>query len=468
MTIPVPTAAAHGPGRPSRRRALLVVGLLVLAAAAATGWWVLRPVPPVPPMPEGIEDPEVERVVVEARRPALDDPRSADAWGQYGKVLLAQLFDQEADACFAEAARLDPSDPRWPYGRAAIALKRRPAEAPALLRQTLAAAGDAWPVYRSVANLRLAETLLENNELDAAAERFRAEQQYDPQSPHAALGLGLIAQARGDNAAAAELLSQARGSPSARKHATMQLAALARARGDTAAAVRFDREIAALPADVAWADPFMDEIATLRVGQRAFERRVRQLEGARRHAEAAELYLERIKQKPSAELYVGAGINLARLREYDRAVPLLREAVRLDPNSAQAQYSLALVLFTRAEHESQTAPGGAAARALFGEAAEHARRAAEIRPGHAKSYLFWGMALKHLGEPQAALAPLKLGIACTPSDLELQLGMGQALVEAGRGKEAVPYLETAARLAPANDTRAAQALAKLRGEHGTR
>jgi tetratricopeptide (TPR) repeat protein len=464
MTAPTSSGApAIAATARRRRRWVLVVAVVALAAVVVAGW-CLRPARTQPPLPAGIEDPEVKEAIDAARQPVLNEPGSAAAWGRLAKVLLAQLFDREADACFAEAARLDPTDPRWPYGRAVIALKRRPEGVPALLRQALDAAGANWPVYRSVINFRLAEALLDAGQLAEAEEYFRTAQAHDPGDRHAALGLGLIAQARGDDATARQLLTAAAESPYARKYATMQLAALARHRGDTATAAALEEEIARLPNDAAWPDPLMDEIADMRVGQRAFERRVRQLEGASQHAEAAELYLKRIEKKPAAELYVGAGFNLARLREYDRALPLLREAVRLEPDSAKAQYTLALVLFSRAEREWLTTPGSPALLEMFREARDHARRAAEIRPGHAKSYLFWGLSLKFLGQPEAAIAPLKMGLACAPSDLELQLGMGRALLDARRPNEAEPYLETARRLSPPNDLRAAEELERLRGK----
>ena len=212
--------------------------------------------------------------------------------------------------------------------------------------------------------------------------------------------------------------------------------------------------------DAVWPNAFMEEIAALGVGQRAFERRARNLEETRQHAAAAQLYLERIKTQPSAELYVGAGSNFAVQRDYESALPLLRKAVALDPGSANAHYWLGLALFSRAERAWHSTPDAAEVKDGFRAAAEHGKRAAEIRPGNGKSYMVWGLALKYLGKPAEAIAPLRLGVACQPADLELQLGLGQALLEAGRGAEAKRYLDNARRLAP-QDPRPIEALKRL-------
>ena len=98
------------------RRALLGAAVMVLAVAgAAVGWWWYNAAPPpAPPMPRNIEETEVREAIEAARAGVLQEPRSAGAWGRLGMMLLAHLFSEDADRCFAEAARLDPSDARSP------------------------------------------------------------------------------------------------------------------------------------------------------------------------------------------------------------------------------------------------------------------------------------------------------------------------------------------------------------------
>ena len=107
---------------------------VLLVGAAAAWWWFWPPPPPAPPMPADIQEQEVRDVIQAARQNVLQKPRSADAWGLLGMTLLTNLFTDDADFCFAEAARLDPRDARWPYARGLIALKRDPDHALDYLR----------------------------------------------------------------------------------------------------------------------------------------------------------------------------------------------------------------------------------------------------------------------------------------------------------------------------------------------
>jgi tetratricopeptide (TPR) repeat protein len=275
----------------------------------------------------------------------------------------------------------------------------------------------------------------------------------------------LVAAARGDDPAAVRLLAAVLDSPHARKKASAQLAVLARAQGDREAADRHAKRAAEAPEDAPWPDPLHDEIAELRVGRLARERLARWLEKQRRFADAAQVYLEQLDKRPDVWAYLGAGLNLAGARDFERALPLLREAVRLGPDNAEAHFRLALALFEQAAQQPAKAPGSAQAREGFQEAVGLTRRAIELRPAHAQTYLVCGLSLKHLGEPGAAVEVLRQGIAWMPGDFQLQLGLGEALLELGRLDEAEAHLESARQLVP-HDSRPARALRRLRLKKG--
>jgi tetratricopeptide (TPR) repeat protein len=435
-----------------------VVGLIVLLAGGAGAWWHFRKPPIEPPMPVDIQDAELLRAVQRARQKVLDRPRSADAWGDLGMLLEAHLYEPEADRCFAEAARLNPDDARWPYLRGLYALKYDPDHALPFLRQ---AASVARPEYRSGMNLRLGEALLERQEIDEADQLFREEWRRNPGDSRAAFGIGLIALARSDLPAAEEYLTTARKSPTARRPATAQLAALARARRDEKAAAAYEAEVAPRPGDaIAWPDPVVEQIIRLQVGLTNWESEALRLEGERRYEDAAHVYLRELEERPSARYYVSAGVDLALAHDYKRAIPLLREAIRLDPDSSQAHFRLAQVQFSRAERERLMSRDAPEVKEWFGEAIEEARRATKLKPDHAEAYLFWGLSLKYLGKPADAEAPLREGVACRPSFVELHLALGEVLRENGKREEAKTYLENARKLAP-NDPRPRDALERL-------
>jgi tetratricopeptide (TPR) repeat protein len=418
-------------------------------------------------VPAGIKDPELRGFIEDARQRVQAEPRSAIAWADLGLTLLAHHFDAEAAPCFAEAARLGPDNPLWPYARAVIARKGDAKEALAFLREAaeLASSGPEGPAYR----LALAEALLERRDTAAAETIFREELGANPRDARAALGLGRLLLERGDDEAAA-LLEAAAREPFARKQATGHLAALARARGETARADKLEKKAAEMPDDPPWPDPLDEETARREVG---VVKRVHDMAGLesearrdpRRYRQIAEVYLREIKERPTARDCALAGFSLARAGDFDAALPLLRQAEALDPDNSQTCDIVAQVLFDRAEKEAARAPGSEQARAWFREAAEQARRATELKVGHSRGYLVWGRALRGLGEPAAAVGPLRLGVQCEPGCLDLQLSLGEALLEAGRHGEARAALENARRLAPA-DRRVAEALERLRHKGG--
>ncbi|HWG44649.1 MAG TPA: hypothetical protein VN688_17865, partial [Gemmataceae bacterium] len=282
--------------------------ILVMMIGGPAWWWHRSSAATLvdPPMPTGIEDAEVQQAIKSARQHVLDNAHSADAWGCLGMTLLAQLFDREADRCFAEASHLDPGDPRWPYGRGRIALKRDPDHALPLLRLAVSAAANSSPRDLSAFRLPLAEALLERGEWQEAEQLFRDDWQQNPDNPRTAFGLGLIAVEHDEPRAAVDFLTIAQASPFAHKTATAQLATLARRHGDRATAERYEKEIATLSSDPAWPDPFLDRVMQLRVGQRRLEREVEELERQQRYAEAAKIWLEQLQQRRTSQACLGA------------------------------------------------------------------------------------------------------------------------------------------------------------------
>jgi tetratricopeptide (TPR) repeat protein len=433
-----------------------------VAVGAGAALWALRPSGPraEPPDPSGVTDPEVRAAVDAARGQVLAARRSADAWGRLGMLYLANSFEPEADQCFAEAARLAPDDPRWPYGRGRIALLRDPDNAIPLLRSAAAAAGPK-SVYGPVVRLYLAEALLERGQLDEAEQLFRAEASQSDYRHRAAYGLGLVALARDDSAAATGHLERALPNPTVRVKVAAQLAALARARGDGQSAAHYERLAAEVAPAPPWADPFVGEVADLQLGPAGARARAERLGGAGRHTEAAEVLLKLARAHPSGRAFTEAGFEYTRAGDIDRAMPLLEEAVRLEPDNAQARYNLALTIFVRVEKENLTAPGSDAVRNGFAEVVRHASRAAELKPDHAMAYLFWGLSLKHLGRVRDAIEPLRKGVAARPEEFELQLALGEVLLATDQRAEARGHLENARRLDP-SDPRPARLLVDIR------
>jgi tetratricopeptide (TPR) repeat protein len=460
--LPVtPPSASGSPGKRKRGlRWLGVSGALALGVGIVWAIWFFWPTPlPEPPVVDS-EESEVRRVIQEYHQKLVQQRRQASAWGDYGTILLAHLFDREAEECFAVASRLDPNDPRWFYGRALIALKRRPQEAVDLLRQAVEASRR-QPQYQRVCEMTLAEALLERGEAEQAAELFRKYLSPPPGEPRARFGLALVAMALGHTEEAWSHLQAVREYPCCRKQAHTHLAALARTKGDLAAARQYESIASTADPDPPWPDPYLDHVVSLQVGRRGLQRRAGVLERDGRFFEAAQLYLKALQDQRTVDALLGAAVNLARLHQHGEALKLLREARELDARDASVQYTYALVLYAHAEIVQSHDPGHPQLREWFQEAAEAARLAIELKPDHGHACLFRGLALLQLGQAQEALVPLRQGLAIEPDNFELHLALGQALARCGQLAEAEKELQTAAQLRPM-DPRPSLELQRLR------
>jgi tetratricopeptide (TPR) repeat protein len=422
----------------------------LLVVGAVGGWWFWpRPPAPEPPaVPGDIRDPAVREAIEADRRSVLESPRSADAWGGLGMALLAYLYHEQADRCFAEASRLDPDSARWLYYRYSIASWLDPPQALPFLQQAVQIGS---PVSQEQLTLRmqLADLLLEQKQLDAAERLYREELRKQSDQPRAALGLGLVLIARGAPEDAVRYLKTAQASPYTKNRATTQLAILARQRGDNDIAADQEQKAAALPPDPDWPDPFMRAVFQKRVGRAQEMQDVAELEREQRYEEAAAVALRRAEREPnSARHHVSAGLNLARAGRYDRAVEFLKKAIQLEPDNCVPYYDLARTLYERAEAEWKRSPGSADGRKWYTEAAGAAEQATIRKRDHAEAYLIWGRSLLRVGPAVGALAPLQRGVACRPESFGLQLALGETLLETGQRKDAAIHLENARKLKP--------------------
>jgi tetratricopeptide (TPR) repeat protein len=412
---------------------------------------------------EGV-DPSVAAAITAARQKVLDDPRSAAAWGELGKLLLAHTFETEAEVCFERAEKLDPDDGRWPYYRGLNAAGRDPVAAVGHFRDSVAGRHPN-PAYASVARLRLAEALLDRQEYGAAAKLFEAERGSEVESSRAraVYGLGLVAVMRDDLTAAARHLAAAAATPFARRKASGQLARIARLRGDADAVGRYEQDATRPPPDRGWPDPFVAESNRLRVGQQKSLQEADALARRGQLPQAAALLAELSRQYPNELTYQATGAVLIQMGDYAQAEQALRTCLGFDPGHPQAHHLLATALFLHGESLWNRGERDRA-RELFRGAAEHGRRAAERKPDFAGAYTCRGRALLYLGERDEAVASLRKAVECRPEVADGHLYLGEALAEAGKPDEARASLKTAEQLAGPNDPRPRQALAKLEGK----
>ncbi|VTS02322.1 tetratricopeptide repeat protein [Tuwongella immobilis] len=434
--------------RPRSRAGMVLFGLLVLAIASVI--WLTLPRSPTLPMPPEIPDAIAEVEIVEALRSARDrlmqDRTRADRWGEYGLVLLAHLFDEEADRCFAQAATLDPNAAQWPYARGLLASKRQPEQAAAWFQR----AAELSPDSENGAAMRLqyADWLAEQQQSSEAEAIYREELQRNAQSIRAQFGLAQIQMLQGQSEQAEIGFRATQADRFAAKRSKVQLAILARQRGEAELAAQLERDLAGLPADPPWPDPILDVTLGLRAGRRQRERQIRELEEAGNYREAAEIYLRQIEREPTLEDYVGAGVNLARLQEFPRAISLLQEAESRAPADANVQYTLALVRYSSIEAELGSSVGRAKHQGTLEQVVRHAQLAVKSKPEFAQAELFWGMALTQLGKPSEAIPHLQRAAAGQANRIAPHLALAEAYLQTRQLGEAQSAWKKAHQLEP--------------------
>lgn len=437
------------------RRGWIVIFLL--AAIAGTGGWYgwRRYTAPTPPeVARDDLDPELVEAIEAARRRIQADPYSIQCWGDFGKLLRAAQLYPEAVACFAQAERLDPKNPRWPYlqGEALRLTNKRVALPPLQRAAALANNADTIAPF-----LRLAEVCLALGQNDEAEKQLRHALQIEPDDPTVHYNLGLLALACDDLEGSLKHLQRGEHSPITQRKACIQLAAVYRRMGRTQKADDYSHKADTLPPDRNWIDPFLSDV--LAAGRPGRLEEINNLEKRGQFRMAAEQLDLLIREKPEYRLYVALGRDLYQAKDLNGAEQALRSALALDSEMFGANHELSRVLWSQADNEERTDPKQA--RAKYEEAAACARRALASRPNHPMSYVILGMSLRRLGKRQEALDAFRTALQCDPTLTDAHLYLGETLAESGQLAEARASLERACQLSP-DDQRPRAALAKLK------
>jgi tetratricopeptide (TPR) repeat protein len=177
------------------RRAVLA---LALVAGAGVAIWIAgslyNRVSPVTAALPSLDlaglDPAVARAIDVAQTAVRASPGSAAAWGRLGMVLRAHEYNAEANTCFAQAERLDPRDPHWPYYQGTDPFQSDLDLAVAKLRRSVELAGAKAPASL---HLRFGELLFNQNQLKEAEDQFQQVLKRTPANPVAHLNLARIA-----------------------------------------------------------------------------------------------------------------------------------------------------------------------------------------------------------------------------------------------------------------------------------
>jgi tetratricopeptide (TPR) repeat protein len=405
------------------------------------------------PSTAGLEAPVAARFA-EARAAVMREPRAAAAWGRYGMVLEAHERAEDAAACYAEAARLDPREPRWPYMQAMALAPVRPEEAVACFEQSVVR-----DPRSALIRQEFGDTLLQLGRTEEAITQHRAALEIDPNARRAILALAGEALRRGDDDEALRLLTRASELQFFDREVHAQLAVVYRLRGETERAER-ERLLSSAYPPAHQPDPFRDPIVHEQASAQSMIERAHALMRAGRAEDAERALRAALAQRPDlAAIHSNLGAVLTSRGRYEEAEQVFEEASRRWPDDAALHGNYARLLaergrgdlaLARFEHALRINPNDPQARFNYGITlqmqgrepdAEAAYRAAlEIDPVLAPAHNALAEMLAARGDTEGAIRHWRDAMDFNRADPEAALALAETLSNRGAYAEAIATL----------------------------
>jgi tetratricopeptide (TPR) repeat protein len=425
-----PSSSRPAPASRSGRWRIAAVLLIMLIAALAFLVFSRGAPPPVVVVDTTGFDPVIAADIAAARLAAQEAPRSADARGRLGMVLLAHEVRAEAGECFSQAMAMAPREPRWPYFLAMSQMVDNPMAAV----PNLELAVRLFPQREFVPRLKLADTLLSLGRLEEAEAHYRHVWERNSNSAHAALGLGKVANLRDQLSEAADFLAMSAQSPSTRRAAHRLLLTINQRLGRQLEAETIARALAELPEDELMSDPFLDQVAQLETGEKAWTDLAEEYIRIGRPAEAVRLLTHTIETYPNSDRALFL-LGRARLRLGDGpgAEADLMRAVELAPDSVEAQMQLGITRLTQGRAR---------------EAQPCFRAAIRTMPNLAEAWFNLGLSLGNEADRGECVAAFREAIRLKPNLVDAYLGLAVVLRANGENAAAAQVLRQALELDP--------------------
>jgi len=149
--------------------------------------------------------------------------------------------------------------------------------------------------------------------------------------------------------------------------------------------------------------------------------------------ESIALLKQVIAKEPGLSLYAKLGEWLMRNREYQEAVPVLRKAMRMDPESPMARFQLAKSLMATAD---------------FAAAIPELESIVAKTPNLVEAHSFLELAYARTNRVPEAIRECKTVLQYDPEDFGSYLILGQSLARSGDPQAGLEALKTAASLQP--------------------
>ena len=387
---------------PTRVWRRILMGGVVLLLLAAAGFFIafrigpwkpaekISDLPEIPTVNLDGADPAIIRVVREARDVLENSPEVGPAWGQYAMVLQAHGFASAAHTCYDTAIRLDSTNALWPYLQGDL-YHDGPGGPEAALPRFEQAASLSPP--NSLAQLRVANTLLELGRLEDAQREFRTVLTVDSNDPQAQLGMGRLEMTRRQYREALKFLEPVSEHPGVQNAACTMLANVYDRIGDRALADQMRQRLAKMPPDRNRNDDPALRVAGFEVGVGPEITTVERLMAQKQVQEAVDVAEGTVHRYPSSQ-EAWLALSNAYQMAGDRAGSerAARKCIELAPKNADAWLNLGNVLISQRRHR---------------EALEHVQKAIQLNPKKTLAYYSLGECRRGLGDNAGAAEAYK-------------------------------------------------------------
>ena len=385
----------------------------------------------------------------ELDRRLADPPAAAEmgaAFGRMASYYHAYGLAEAAAACYRNARLLLPEDPRWSYLQGVLEQEGGDQERAAeLFAAALEQRGDDVAVV-----LRLAEMELGLGRSQAAGEHFRRAALMAGGEAAAHFGLGRLAMARDDfAAAAAEFEEVLELQPEATNvHPLLGLAYRRLGRREEA-----ERQMALLGAsvEVRFPDPLIEEVEALVIGVGPVIEKALRAYGAGRFDEAVAGYREALAQEPeNLTALRGLGLSLRAAGRLDESIEAYQRLLAVQPDHRLGGLELAMTQIDRGDYtpaierleaavaadpefkEAHFNLGVALSRVdRWAEAERHLRRVLELSADYPRTRYYLGVVLDELGRDEEAVVVLREAVRRDPADFLSRQRLGYLLAAAG-------------------------------------
>jgi tetratricopeptide (TPR) repeat protein len=273
---------------------------------------------------------------IELARSQGESPTLGQALGGLGMLYQAYGYPEPAHDRYLDAMQLDPADARWPYYLAHTERALGNYAAAAVLFATTL---EQLPAS-SAAQVWLAESNLDGNQLDDAERGFNKAMLMDPGCNRALAGLGRVALERGDNDLAINYLTRAVQTQPQVASLHYQLAMAYRANNEATSANGYMQNASRLQTSAEQLrldDPMLDAISTLPVGHESIQMDALRALLDKDYKEAVRLYRQALTIKPgNSDNRYNLALALMSLGQTDEALSELQQGLKQHPDDVDS------------------------------------------------------------------------------------------------------------------------------------